>query len=103
ANDYHSQCLRVIPVPVETTTAAPTTLATSTSTAPPATSTVAQECTAHWGQCGGQTWPGPRCCQDPDEWFCERANDWFSMCHPRPVSVSSVESSAAATPSAWRA
>ncbi|KFX90366.1 hypothetical protein V490_06488 [Pseudogymnoascus sp. VKM F-3557] len=69
ANDYHSQCLRVIPVPIETTTAAPTTLATSTSTAPPATSTTAQVCTSHWGQCGGQTWPGPRCCQDPDEWF----------------------------------
>ncbi|OBT99686.2 hypothetical protein VE01_02250 [Pseudogymnoascus verrucosus] len=51
ANQFHSQCLRVIyPAPAETT-AAPTTMATSTTTAAPATSTVARVCTAHWGQC----------------------------------------------------
>ncbi|OBT45704.1 hypothetical protein VE00_03907 [Pseudogymnoascus sp. WSF 3629] len=105
ANDFHSQCLRVIyPAPAASTTVAPTTLATSTTTAKPATSTVARVCTAHWGQCGGQGWTGPTCCQDDATWFCEVANAWFSMCHPRPVSsvVSSVVSSAVATPSAWR-
>ncbi|KFY08528.1 hypothetical protein V492_06149 [Pseudogymnoascus sp. VKM F-4246] len=52
ANEYHSQCLRIITAPpVESTTAAPTTLATSTTTAAATTTTVARVCTAHWGQC----------------------------------------------------
>ncbi|KFY85734.1 hypothetical protein V500_08156 [Pseudogymnoascus sp. VKM F-4518 (FW-2643)] len=100
SNLYHSQCLRVIYPPAgSTTTAAPTTIATSTTTAAATTSTAARVCTGHWGQCGGQGWPGPTCCQDEAEWFCEVANTWFSMCHPRPVTP---VSSAVATPSVWR-
>ncbi|OBT70253.1 hypothetical protein VE03_00028 [Pseudogymnoascus sp. 23342-1-I1] len=97
ANLYHSQCLRIISAaPAGSTTVAPTTLATSTTTAAATTSTAARVCTGHWGQCGGLGWTGPTCCQDEGEWFCEVANTWFSMCHPRPVSVGS---SAVATPS----
>lgn len=35
-------------------------------------------CTLRWGQCGGQGWTGPTCCQTND--FCVYLNDYHSQC-----------------------
>ncbi|GAB1315267.1 Endo-1,4-beta-xylanase [Madurella fahalii] len=35
-------------------------------------------CAARWGQCGGQGWNGPTCCQSGST--CQAANQWYSQC-----------------------
>ena len=35
-------------------------------------------CAAKWGQCGGQGWSGPTCCQSGST--CTKSNDWYSQC-----------------------
>jgi hypothetical protein len=35
-------------------------------------------CAAKWGQCGGQGWTGPACCQSGSA--CKAANQWYSQC-----------------------
>ncbi|KAL2136977.1 hypothetical protein VTI74DRAFT_11159 [Chaetomium olivicolor] len=35
-------------------------------------------CSAKWGQCGGQGWSGPTCCQSGST--CQAANQWYSQC-----------------------
>ncbi|KEY71220.1 hypothetical protein S7711_02330 [Stachybotrys chartarum IBT 7711] len=34
-------------------------------------------CAAMWGQCGGQGWTGPTCCQSGT---CTASNQWYSQC-----------------------
>jgi endo-1,4-beta-xylanase len=35
-------------------------------------------CSAKWGQCGGQGWSGPSCCQSGST--CQVSNAWYSQC-----------------------
>ncbi|KAK3401517.1 cutinase-domain-containing protein [Sordaria brevicollis] len=35
-------------------------------------------CAAKWGQCGGQGWTGPTCCQSGST--CQASNQWYSQC-----------------------
>lgn len=35
-------------------------------------------CSAKWGQCGGQGWNGPTCCQSGST--CQSSNQWYSQC-----------------------
>jgi len=35
-------------------------------------------CAAKWGQCGGNGWTGPTCCQSGST--CTKSNDWYSQC-----------------------
>ncbi|KAK3388327.1 glycosyl hydrolases family 11-domain-containing protein [Sordaria brevicollis] len=35
-------------------------------------------CSAIWGQCGGQGWNGPTCCQSGST--CRAQNQWYSQC-----------------------
>ncbi|EAQ85617.1 hypothetical protein CHGG_06870 [Chaetomium globosum CBS 148.51] len=35
-------------------------------------------CSAKWGQCGGQGWQGPSCCQSGST--CQASNQWYSQC-----------------------
>ncbi|KAK3296625.1 glycosyl hydrolases family 11-domain-containing protein [Chaetomium fimeti] len=35
-------------------------------------------CAAKWGQCGGQGWQGPSCCQSGST--CQASNQWYSQC-----------------------
>ncbi|KAK0619615.1 glycosyl hydrolases family 11-domain-containing protein [Immersiella caudata] len=35
-------------------------------------------CAAKWGQCGGQGWNGPTCCQSGST--CRQSNQWYSQC-----------------------
>ncbi|KAI8800295.1 putative endo-1,4-beta-xylanase B precursor [Cladochytrium replicatum] len=35
-------------------------------------------CSAQWGQCGGNGWSGPKCCQG--SFTCKYTNDWYSQC-----------------------
>ncbi|KAJ3052313.1 hypothetical protein HK097_006541 [Rhizophlyctis rosea] len=52
-----------------------TTVRTTTTT----TRTVApSNCAAKWGQCGGQGWTGPTCCQSGST--CKFSNNWYSQC-----------------------
>jgi hypothetical protein len=52
---------------------------------PPASSTQGQPpsqptggtCAAMWGQCGGEGWTGPTCCQSGT---CKSSNQWYSQC-----------------------
>ncbi|KAL2758912.1 carbohydrate-binding module family 1 protein [Sodiomyces alcalophilus JCM 7366] len=34
-------------------------------------------CSAMWGQCGGQGWSGPTCCS---QGTCQQQNPWYSQC-----------------------
>jgi arabinoxylan arabinofuranohydrolase len=51
--------------------------ATSSST-PPASSTSTTQCSSLYGQCGGATWTGPKCCSGGST--CKYSNDWYSQC-----------------------
>ncbi|KAG7287162.1 hypothetical protein NEMBOFW57_006667 [Staphylotrichum longicolle] len=58
----------------------PTTTTTSTKAA---TSTASSgsgsgSCSAKWGQCGGNGWTGPTCCQSGST--CNFQNNWYSQC-----------------------
>lgn len=47
----------------------------------PATSTDAPgECSAHWGQCGGEHWTGPQCCEAGS--WCKLDSQSYSQCVP---------------------
>ncbi|KAK4657550.1 hypothetical protein QC762_213730 [Podospora pseudocomata] len=35
-------------------------------------------CAARWGQCGGQGWNGPTCCESGTT--CRSSNQWYSQC-----------------------
>ena len=35
-------------------------------------------CSAKWGQCNGNGWTGPKCCQSGST--CQYQNDWYSQC-----------------------
>ena len=35
-------------------------------------------CSAEFGQCGGSTWMGPRCCAPPHR--CYKQSEWYSQC-----------------------
>ncbi|PPQ76122.1 hypothetical protein CVT24_003841 [Panaeolus cyanescens] len=35
-------------------------------------------CSAKWGQCGGQGWSGPTCCESGST--CQAQNQWYSQC-----------------------
>uniref|UniRef100_A0A0G4HRU4 CBM1 domain-containing protein n=1 Tax=Chromera velia CCMP2878 TaxID=1169474 RepID=A0A0G4HRU4_9ALVE len=60
--------------PDTTTTPTPTPAPTTTTTEAPA------ECSGRWGQCGGQGWSGPSCCESGDT--CVYSNPWYSQCLP---------------------
>ncbi|KAK4450222.1 concanavalin A-like lectin/glucanase domain-containing protein [Podospora aff. communis PSN243] len=47
-----------------------------TNTQPPAGG--GGNCAARWGQCGGQGWNGPTCCQSGST--CRQSNQWYSQC-----------------------
>jgi poly(3-hydroxybutyrate) depolymerase len=63
------------PPPVSSTTGGSVPQPTSSS-APPPQPTGA--CASQWGQCGGQGWTGPTCCQAGST--CKFSNDWYSQC-----------------------
>lgn len=66
-------------VPPSSSTAAPTSQK-PTSTSNPASTTTAPSgpAQAHWGQCGGNGWTGPKVCASP--FVCSYGNDWYSQC-----------------------
>merc|ERR1712039_237407 len=37
-------------------------------------------CATVWGQCGGNNWDGPFCCEPGN--FCFEQNEWYSQCTP---------------------
>ncbi|KAJ3317413.1 hypothetical protein HDV06_001656 [Boothiomyces sp. JEL0866] len=45
-------------------------------------SVVLADCSALYGQCGGQNWNGPTCCQAGS--VCKYSSDWYSQCLPDP-------------------
>nr|AWL24826.1 glycoside hydrolase 11 [Rhizophlyctis rosea] len=56
---------------------------TQQQTQPPRTTTTqgntgGGSCAAKWGQCGGQGWTGPTCCQSGSS--CKASNQWYSQC-----------------------
>ena len=61
--------------PPTTTT---TTTSTPTTTFVPPTPTPSGNCAATYGQCGGQGWSGPTCCQSGAT--CQVLNQWHSQC-----------------------
>jgi len=38
------------------------------------------ECSPVYGQCGGNNWSGPTCCEDGST--CQTGNEWYSQCTP---------------------
>ncbi|KFA80612.1 hypothetical protein S40288_10051 [Stachybotrys chartarum IBT 40288] len=57
-----------------------TTLATSTrTTSAGGNQPTGGNCAAVWGQCGGQGWTGPTCCNQST---CRVSNEWYSQCQP---------------------
>ncbi|KAL2264597.1 hypothetical protein VTJ83DRAFT_7107 [Remersonia thermophila] len=60
----------------------PTTIVTSVvpqpTYQPPPPPPPQQNCSPRWGQCGGQGWNGPTCCQDGST--CRAQNQWYSQC-----------------------
>ncbi|KAJ2902253.1 Exoglucanase 1 [Zalerion maritima] len=50
---------------------------TTTSTSATATATSGTDCSAKWGQCGGNNWSGATCCSSSS---CTYVNDWYSQC-----------------------
>lgn len=61
------------------TTGVPPTSTASTATPPASTtSSGGTNCSARWGQCGGQGWTGPTCCQSGST--CRAQNQWYSQC-----------------------
>ncbi|KAH6912212.1 fungal cellulose binding domain-containing protein [Coprinopsis sp. MPI-PUGE-AT-0042] len=62
------------------TTPAPTTPVPTTPvpTTTPQPTTAPGNCSAKWGQCGGQGWSGPACCQSGST--CSKINDWYHQC-----------------------
>ncbi|KAI6780733.1 uncharacterized protein J7T54_001041 [Emericellopsis cladophorae] len=53
-----------------------TTLVTRTTTT--GTGPTSGPCAARYGQCGGQGWSGPKCCESGTT--CTFGNDWYSQC-----------------------
>ncbi|KXJ93682.1 hypothetical protein Micbo1qcDRAFT_201646 [Microdochium bolleyi] len=51
---------------------------TTTTTQPPTTQpTNSPTCAALYGQCGGASWNGPKCCSSGT---CKASNEWYSQC-----------------------
>ncbi|PKS08612.1 hypothetical protein jhhlp_004998 [Lomentospora prolificans] len=50
---------------------------TTTTAAPPTSTTPVGSCSAKWAQCGGIGWTGATCCS---EGKCTYSNDWYSQC-----------------------
>ncbi|KAH7396057.1 putative cellulase [Cadophora sp. MPI-SDFR-AT-0126] len=52
----------------------------STTVSPPTSTAVPTggSCSSKWGQCGGQGWTGPSCCQAGS--VCTFSNNWYSQC-----------------------
>ncbi|KAJ3034510.1 hypothetical protein HDV00_004975 [Rhizophlyctis rosea] len=71
------------PQPTTTATQAPRTTTTTTTTQAPRTTTTTVSngggnCAAKYGQCGGQGFSGPTCCQSGST--CKVSNQWYSQC-----------------------
>ncbi|KAI8607107.1 concanavalin A-like lectin/glucanase domain-containing protein [Chytriomyces sp. MP71] len=77
--EYYSQCLPGAVVSPTTTAAITTTAAASSKTAIPVSSVTSAQngCAPKWGQCGGNSWTGPTCC---DASTCTVNNEWYSQC-----------------------
>ncbi|KAK6526009.1 hypothetical protein TWF281_011050 [Arthrobotrys megalospora] len=60
-----------------TTTTAATATSTTRSTTATTTTTGGGACATLYGQCGGSTWTGPKCCV---QGTCKYSNDWYSQC-----------------------
>lgn len=58
-------------------TATSTTLRTTTTSRPPASTQPPANCAALYGQCGGETWAGAKCCS---QGTCKVSNQWYSQC-----------------------
>merc|ERR1712217_968130 len=74
-------------------TTAPTTAPTPTpmpptppTTAPTMAPTPSADCSPAYGQCGGNNWGGPSCCEPGN--FCFEQNEWYSQCVPGSGSAS---------------
>ncbi|KAG9048577.1 hypothetical protein FS837_012518 [Tulasnella sp. UAMH 9824] len=61
-----------------TTTNGQTTTTTTKQTTTTTTNGNTGTCSAKWGQCGGQGWSGPTCCQSGST--CTYSNAWYSQC-----------------------
>ncbi|KAG7406065.1 glycosyl hydrolase family 61-domain-containing protein [Fusarium sp. MPI-SDFR-AT-0072] len=59
-----------------TTTLQTSTRASSTQV-PPVSTQPSGQCASLWGQCGGSTWTGPKCCATGT---CKALNDFYSQC-----------------------
>jgi hypothetical protein len=62
-----------------TITAPPTSSTTtrSSTTTSVTTSSGTGQCASLYGQCGGSTFTGPKCCS---QGTCKFSNDWYSQC-----------------------
>ncbi|EHA57773.1 1,4-beta-D-glucan cellobiohydrolase cel6a [Pyricularia oryzae] len=59
-----------------------------------------QACAAQWGQCGGQDYTGPTCCQSGST--CVVSNQWYSQCLPgssNPTTTSRTSTSSSSSTS----
>jgi len=61
-----------------TTMTTMTTMATVTTSKPATTTQPTSGCASKWGQCGGQGWTGPTCCESGST--CTYSNPWYSQC-----------------------
>ncbi|CAM9367304.1 unnamed protein product, partial [Ectocarpus sp. 12 AP-2014] len=46
----------------------------------PAEPTPEENCSGEWGQCGGNQWQGPTCCEEGND--CVVGNEWYHQCIP---------------------
>ncbi|CAM9742424.1 unnamed protein product, partial [Ectocarpus sp. 13 AM-2016] len=46
----------------------------------PAEPTPEENCAGEWGQCGGNQWQGPTCCEEGND--CVVGNEWYHQCIP---------------------
>ena len=65
---------------VVTRSPTPQTTPAPTATQTPAPTVAPGSCAALWGQCGGDGWSGPRCCQTGS--VCQVGNRWYHQCVP---------------------
>lgn len=64
--------------PGTSTTPPPTATTTTSGSATTSAPGGGSDCAAKFGQCGGQGWTGPKCCQSGST--CTYSNDWYSQC-----------------------
>merc|ERR1719277_2765226 len=72
--------------PTECALPTPTPTPPTPTTAPTMAPTPSADCSPAYGQCGGNNWGGPSCCEPGN--FCFEQNEWYSQCVPGSGSAS---------------